>query len=101
MPELPEVEAYRRLADEALHRPISAVLLPDLRYLRGGTTPRQIRRVLNGASFSVARRIGKLLVLDLEGSPAATDHHLGVRFGMTGSLFVDGHSAIDELGILP
>ena len=97
MPELPEVEAYRRLAEEALDRPIAAVLLLDLRYLRGGTTPRQLRRVLAGASFAAARRIGKLLVLDLEGTKPATGHRLGVRFGMTGSLFVDGHSAIDEL----
>jgi formamidopyrimidine-DNA glycosylase len=97
VPELPEVEAYRRLAEEALHRPISAVALPDLRYIRGGTTPRQLRRVLTGASFSAARRIGKLLVLDLEGTIPATGRALGVRFGMTGSLFVDGHSAVDEL----
>ena len=96
MPELPEVEAYRRLAEEALHRPMAAVLLLDLRYLRGGTTPRQIRRV-STASFSAARRIGKLLVLDLGGTAAARGHCLGVRFGMTGSLFVDGHSAVDEL----
>jgi formamidopyrimidine-DNA glycosylase len=97
VPELPEVEAYRRLAEEALDRPIASVRLLDLRYLRGGTTPRQIRRVLKGASFSAARRIGKLLVLELEGTAAATGQSLGVRFGMTGSLFVDGHSAIDEL----
>ena len=97
VPELPEVEAYRRLAEEALHRPIAAVDLPDLRYIRGGTTPRALRRVLKGASFSVARRIGKLLVLDLEGTPMSANHRLGVRFGMTGSLFVDGHSAVDEL----
>ncbi len=97
MPELPEVEAYRRLAVEALDRPITSVSLYDPRYLRGATTARQLKRTLVGASFSAARRTGKLLVLDLVGRTAATDHRLGVRFGMTGSLFVDGHSAVDEL----
>ena len=61
MPELPEVEAYRRLAEEALHRPISAVALPDLRYIRGGTTPRQLRRVLTslkGLREDLLRHVG-------------------------------------------
>jgi formamidopyrimidine-DNA glycosylase len=94
---LPEVEAYRRLAGEALDRPIASVALPDPRFVRGETTPRRLRSVLAGASFSTARRIGKLLLLDLDGTKRAAGHHLGVRFGMTGSLFVDGHSAVDEL----
>jgi formamidopyrimidine-DNA glycosylase len=97
VPELPEVEAYRRLAVEALDRPIASVSLYDPRFLRGATSLRQLKRTLVGASFSAARRIGKLLVLDLEGTKPAAGHSLGVRFGMTGSLFVDGHSAIDEL----
>jgi formamidopyrimidine-DNA glycosylase len=97
VPELPEVEDYRRLAQEALGRPIASVSLYDPRFLRGATSLRQLKKILVGASFSAARRIGKLLVLDLAGTPAATNHRLGLRFGMTGSLFVDGHSAIDEL----
>jgi len=97
VPELPEVEAYRRLAVEALDRPIASVSLYDPRFLRGATSLRQLKRILVGASFRAARRIGKLLVLDLAGTPAATDHRLGLRFGMTGSLFVDSHSAVDEL----
>jgi formamidopyrimidine-DNA glycosylase len=97
VPELPEVEAYRRLAEEALHRPIAAVAFPDPRFVRGLVAPREMKRRLLGASFGAARRIGKLLVLDLEGTAAAADHRLGIRFGMTGSLFVDGYPAVDEL----
>ncbi|HVC69003.1 MAG TPA: DNA-formamidopyrimidine glycosylase family protein [Acidimicrobiales bacterium] len=97
MPELPEVEAYRRLAESALDRPIAIVAVHDPRFLRGETPPARVKKILVGASFCAARRIGKLLVLDLAGTPAATDHRLGLRFGMTGSLFVDGLSAVDEL----
>jgi formamidopyrimidine-DNA glycosylase len=56
-----------------------------------------LQRVLVGASFTVARRTGKLLILELTGTPAATGHRLGIRFGMTGSLLVDGHASIEEL----
>jgi formamidopyrimidine-DNA glycosylase len=97
VPELPEVEAYRRLAEGALHRSIASVTVPDPRFVRGESSPRRLRHVLTGASFSDARRIGKLLVLDLAGTRASTDHRLGIRFGMTGSLLVDGHAAVDEL----
>ena len=38
------------------------------------------------------RRIGKLLLVDLHGAPT-----LGLRFGMTGRLLVDGVAAIDAL----
>ncbi len=97
MPELPEVEAYRHLAEEALNRPISSVTVHDPRFVRGETTARGLRRVLVGASFTAARRRGKLMILDLAGTPASTGHRFGIRFGMTGSLLVDGRGAIDEL----
>jgi formamidopyrimidine-DNA glycosylase len=97
VPELPEVEAYRRLAERALGRPISSVVLGDPRFLRGPTSPRRLRHILRGASFDVARRRGKLLVLDLGGTPPSTGHRLGIRFGMTGSLLVDGSSGVEEL----
>jgi formamidopyrimidine-DNA glycosylase len=101
VPELPEVEAYRRLAETALDRPISSVTLHDPRFLRGPTSVRAFRKALVGASFSATRRKGKLLVLDLTGTPSATGHHLGIRFGMTGSLLVDDHRAVDELVYSP
>ena len=45
-----------------------------------------------GRCFTTARRIGKLLVLDTDGGPT-----VGLRFGMTGRLIVDGDAGIDDL----
>ena len=64
----------------------------DSRYGRGGTTPARLRAALVGRSFTAARRRGKLLLLDTDGGPT-----LGVRFGMTGGLVVDGNEALDRL----
>jgi len=97
VPELPEVEAYRRLATGAVGRPIAAAEIPDPRFVRGPGSPRQLGRVLAGATFTDARRTGKLLVLDLAGTPSATGHRLGLRFGMTGRLLVDGRAGVDRL----
>ena len=88
MPELPEVEAYRRLAEKALGRRIAAVDAPDAWYLKAGAAP----GVLVGRRFTAARRVGKLLLLDTDGGPT-----LGLRFGMTGRLLVDGTAGVDAL----
>ena len=93
MPELPEVEAYRQLAERALHRPVAQVRVGDRRFLRGGLSPARLRWLLVGAQLSAARRKGKLLVLDVEGRP----HRLGLRFGMTGRLRVDGVDGVERL----
>ena len=93
MPELPEIEAYRRLAQHALHRQVTAVHVGDPRFVRGDWSPRRVAAVLRGDSFRAARRLGKLLVFDLERQP----HRLGVRFGMTGRLLVDGVEGVERL----
>ena len=64
----------------------------DARYGRGGTTARRLRDALIGRRFTAARRRGKLMVLDTGTGPS-----LGVRFGMTGGLVVDGAQALDRL----
>jgi formamidopyrimidine-DNA glycosylase len=93
MPELPEVEFYRELAEKALHRPIKAIDAPDAWYLKRGATARSLRGALRGRQFTEARRIGKLLLLDVsEGGPT-----LGLRFGMSGRLLVDGVAGVDDL----
>lgn len=92
MPELPEVEAYRRLAEQALGRVVAAVRVGDPRFVRG-TSPRRLSAALRGAAFVAARRRGKLLVLDVHGSR----HRLGLHFGMTGRLRVDGVVGVDRL----
>jgi formamidopyrimidine-DNA glycosylase len=92
VPEILEVERYRVLAETALHRPIAKVWMVDARYGRGGTTPARLRAALAGRQFTMARRRGKLMLLDTDGGPT-----LGVRFGMTGGLVVDGCQALDRL----
>lgn len=92
MPEILEVELYRTLAEKALGRSIDRVWMVDSRYGRGGTTPRRLHDALAGHTFTVARRRGKLMLFDLDAGPT-----LGVRFGMTGGLVVDGQMALDRL----
>jgi formamidopyrimidine-DNA glycosylase len=94
VPELIEVEMYRRAAEAMLGRPIAKVVASDAWYLKEGTTAEDLFDVLVGAWFSKSRRIGKLLLLDIAGG---RDHVLGLRFGMTGRLVVDGGAAIENL----
>jgi len=97
VPELLEVEAYRRLAERlALHRPIAAVQASDAWYLKRGLTAGDLE-VLVGGWFVAARRRGKLLLLDTELPRGRTGPVLGLRFGMTGRLVVDGAAGVDEL----
>ena len=92
MPEMLEVEEYRRLAALTLGRTITGVHAPDAWFLKGGLTPAQVTEVLLGRSFAADRRIGKLLLLDVDAGPT-----LGLRFGMTGRILVDGRAAIVRL----
>jgi formamidopyrimidine-DNA glycosylase len=93
LPELPEVEFYRLLAEQALDRSIKSVDAPDAWYLKRGATARSVRAALRGRAFTGTRRIGKLLLLDVsDGAPT-----LGLHFGMSGRLLVDGTAAVDDL----
>jgi formamidopyrimidine-DNA glycosylase len=94
VPELVEVEAYRALAERrALRRRIEAVDAPDAWFLKRGLTAAAVEAALVGRTFTSARRIGKLLLLDTSRRGPV----LGLRFGMTGRLLVDGRTAIDRL----
>jgi formamidopyrimidine-DNA glycosylase len=93
VPELAEVDAYRRLATQALGRRIAAVEAPDAWYLRGGLDAGAVADALVGRRFVDARRIGKLLLLDTDKDGPV----LGLRFGMSGRLLVDGSAGVDEL----
>ena len=94
MPELPEVEAYRRLAEGVVGRVVTRVDVADRRFVRGHGGPGPLRAAFEGRPFTAARRRGKLLVLDTEGG---TGPRLGLRFGMTGRLLVDGKAGVDRL----
>ncbi len=92
MPELLEVELYRRLARRTIGRAIVGVDAPDSWFLKGGLTAGALRDALVGRAFVDVRRIGKLLLLDVDAGPT-----LGLRFGMTGVLEVDGGRAVERL----
>ena len=90
VPEMIEIEQYRQVADLAVGHTINRVDAPDPWYLKGGTTAEQLTTML-GAQVTGTRRIGKLLLLDTNGPT------LGLRFGMTGRLVVDGYAPIERL----
>lgn len=92
MPEGIEIEMYRRQAEAAVGREVAAVHAPDEWFLKGGTTAEDLIDALVGAVVTDARRRGKLLVLDV-----SSGARLGLRFGMTGRLVIDGDAAIRQL----
>ncbi len=93
MPELIEVEMYRADVDGLVGGTVQSVRLNDRRFARPkGAEPAQFE-VLVGAQLTETRLHGKLLLATF-GKPDAV---LGLRFGMTGRLLVDGRSSIEQL----
>src|SRR5688572_22191194 len=90
VPEILEIESYRELAARTIGREVRAVDAPDAWFLKQGLDAEALASALIGHRVDGARRIGKLLLVDLHGAPT-----LGLRFGMTGRLVVDGATAID------
>ncbi len=87
MPELPDVEAFRRvLARHAVGRPVERVEVIDPGVLRD-VSSRRLRTTLRGKRFETPRRHGKWLVAPTEDGPILLLH-----FGMTGSLTWSGDS---------
>jgi formamidopyrimidine-DNA glycosylase len=81
MPELPDVELYRRYLDAtSLHQPFDHVEVEALRVLED-TTPQALGRRLKGHRLEDTRRHGKYLFATLDSGGALVLH-----FGMTGRL---------------
>ncbi|MBD3298914.1 MAG: hypothetical protein GF341_09685, partial [candidate division Zixibacteria bacterium] len=81
MPELPDVETFRREAlDKVLRKRISGTQVHDKRLLRD-TSPQLLARRLNSRRLTKSVRRGKFLFAHISG-----DGWLGLHFGMTGSL---------------
>jgi formamidopyrimidine-DNA glycosylase len=81
MPELPDVETFKRYVDAtSLHQRITGV---DVRnaYVLKGVTARDLARQLKGHCFESSRRHGKHLFVCVD-----EDLWLRLHFGMTGSL---------------
>lgn len=93
MPELIEVEYYRRLADRVVAKPVASVEAPDAWFLKKGLTSAVIESVFDGATITSTGRTGKLLRLVLDGDRP----DVGLRFGMTGRLALDGDGPIQKL----
>ena len=92
MPEGIEVEYYRQTALRALNRRINAIETIDHKYLSDTCSPADFRDLLIGNYFTKAGRKGKLLILSV-----SNECELGLRFGMTGRLLIDGSSPIKVL----
>lgn len=84
MPELPDVEAARRLAERvALRRRIESAAAREDPIVFDGTTARRLALALRGRRVEAVRRKGKHLWLELDRRPWPVLH-----FGMTGWLYV-------------
>lgn len=84
MPELPDVEAFRKiLASCAQGRPIRRVEVRDAGVLHGVSAQR-LRGELEGRTFTEPERHGKWLLAHTGGSGGGPT--LGLHFGMTGEL---------------
>jgi formamidopyrimidine-DNA glycosylase len=92
VPEILEVENYARLARRTIGRRVALVDTPDAWFLKRGADAQAVQAVATGATVGGVRRIGKLMLLDLVDRPT-----LGLRFGMTGRLFVDDIAGIANL----
>ncbi|MEU6035674.1 DNA-formamidopyrimidine glycosylase family protein [Actinomadura sp. NPDC047616] len=79
MPELPDVEGFRRVLAEHAGEPITAVRVCDAGVLRG-VSARRLDEALRGHRFGQPRRHGKWLIAPADGPV------LMLHFGMTGSL---------------
>ena len=90
MPELPEVERGRRLAEGvARDRTIAKVWCDDDDIVFAGVTPARVRRALKGAGVVAVKRRGKQLWFELDRAPHPLFH-----FGMTGAFLVPGVAAL-------
>jgi formamidopyrimidine-DNA glycosylase len=90
MPEILEVESYRRLAERVVGATVTrgwadALLAKKL------TSPSAWARAVKGLTVTGTGRRGKLLLLETSGPT------LGVRFGMTGVLLLDGDAGVEGL----
>ena len=98
MPELPEVEHGRRLAERVMvGRSIRRVDAHDDDIVFDGISPADFAATLEGRSVVAAHRHGKQLWLELDRAP-----HPLIHFGMTGALLVPGGTPLAlESGIDP
>lgn len=82
MPELPDVEVYKRYLDRtALHKKVDSARIFDDKVVKD-VTARTLQRRVKNRTFASSRRRGKHLFVSL----GPDEGWLGVHFGMTGYL---------------
>ncbi len=86
------MESYRHLALSVRGRRVASIVARDQWFLKGGATAQGLRRALVGHRVAEVRRIGKIVLVDMDDGET-----LGLRFGMTGTLLVDGKAGVDRL----
>jgi formamidopyrimidine-DNA glycosylase len=95
VPEGLEAELYRRAAARCVGRRVERAEVDGRQPMAA-----ELTSALPGLTFVAARRIGKLVLLDTEqvgGRRRRAGPTLGLHFGMTGRLVVDGVAPIDRL----
>jgi formamidopyrimidine-DNA glycosylase len=80
-----EVELYRRTALGAIGRVVARVVVDD------SLAPPDFADAVESRQFTAADRVGKLLLLGTDGPT------IGLHFGMTGRLVLDGTAPIERL----
>ena len=88
MPELPEVEAARRLVEaNCLGRTISEAIVADDDKIFEGVSPADLERDLKGKVVAAVSRRGKHMWLDFKPKPSQHPSLL-IHFGMTGGIAI-------------
>jgi formamidopyrimidine-DNA glycosylase len=90
VPEILEVESYRLLAERVVGATIARGWA-DTYLAKKLTSPSAWSRAVKGLTITGTSRRGKLLLMETDGPT------LGVRFGMTGVLLLDGDAGIEGL----
>ena len=81
MPELPEVENYRRFFEEAaLHQPIAGLVKTDAKILKADGID-EFTSAVTGRSFTATSRVGKYLFAKMD-----NERHVLFHFGLTGDI---------------
>jgi formamidopyrimidine-DNA glycosylase len=96
VPELIEVDQYRRAAEAVVGCVVEGVDVLDPQYVKGAVDGVGLTDAVTGSTILAAGRRGKLLLIDTDRA-----HTIGLRFGMTGRLLVDGVSPIERLEYSP
>lgn len=81
MPELAEVEFFRRRWDAGLGEAVTAVQLHGAKRVFRGSDPRQIAKLLTGKRLVASRAIGKQMLFSFSGGA-----QVGIHLGMSGAL---------------